>query len=207
MEILIFVLLSVFLCVIWGIFFETRIIKTEKLELEIRNLPQSFKRKKILHLTDIHSKNFGGREKKILEIVKKAKPDYIFITGDFLNWEIFGFGINLESCQEFWKKLSADSAGKVFAVFGNHDYKSFNFRKMKAFLSESGIRFLENETVRIENDGAFINIVSSRRMADRDLCQELGWATSTTTSSTTIAGHWARIRPVNASWKTTLPRR
>ena len=38
-----------------------------------------------IHLADIHMEKISIREKKIIEIIKQRRPDFILFTGDFLN--------------------------------------------------------------------------------------------------------------------------
>ena len=40
---------------------------------------------KIAHLTDLHTGGFGYRERKLLEILEKEKPDVIVVTGDSIS--------------------------------------------------------------------------------------------------------------------------
>ncbi len=139
----------------WGVFIEPEMIKLERVSVKIKNLPPSFKNLKILHLSDLHSKNFGKKERKILEILSQLNVDFIFITGDIVDWETR----DLKSCQKFWKELSKNYQGKVFAVFGNHDHRNKNFKTLKKLLKESGIEILNNESKKIKKDESFIYLV------------------------------------------------
>jgi len=69
----------------YSFIFEPNNIQVEKINIEIENLPKEFEGAKIVHLTDFHSKNFGEREKRVLKIVKDLNPDFVFITGDFVD--------------------------------------------------------------------------------------------------------------------------
>lgn len=140
---------------IWGVFIEPNHIKVEKLSLEIKDLPPSFENLKILHLSDFHSRGFGQKEKKILEILSQLSPDFIFITGDIVDWSTRDF----ESCRKFWKELSKNYQGRIFAVYGNHDHRNKNFRDLDAFLKESKIEILNNESRKIEKGEDFIYLI------------------------------------------------
>ena len=94
---IIFLLILAAVFLFWGTFIEPRMIRVEKLNLEIKNLPSSFHNARIIQLSDIHSKRFGKREEKIIKAVNKINPDFVFITGDFLSWGFFGRGINSSS--------------------------------------------------------------------------------------------------------------
>ena len=140
---------------IWGVFIEPNRIKVEKLSLKIKDLPSSFENLKILHLSDFHSCDFGQKEKKILKILSQLSPDFIFITGDIVDWSTRDF----ESCRKFWKELSKNYQGRTFGVYGNHDHRNKNFRDLDAFLKESKIEILNNESRIIEKGEDFIYLI------------------------------------------------
>lgn len=145
------------LALIWGFFIEPNIIKIERIELEINNLPSSFKGNKIIHISDLHSNNFGDREKKVLDNLKQLNPDFVFITGDFISWTTK----DLNSCQDFWRELVKNYPGRVFGVLGNHEHRHRSLRLgvIESFLEESGIEILRNETKKIGKDSDFIYLI------------------------------------------------
>lgn len=151
-----FFLLSFLILVgIWGIFIEPNYIKVEKLSLEIKDLPPSFESLKILHLSDIHFKKFGRKEKKILKILNELNPDFIFITGDIIDVRTKDF----ESCHKFLEELSRNYEARIFAVYGNHDHQNRNFNLFNDFLEKSKIEILNNQAKKIEKDGDFIYLI------------------------------------------------
>jgi len=149
------ILFSVILLGIWSFFVEPKIIKIEEVSIEIKNLPSSFKEIKIVHLSDFHSKNFGEREKKVLENLKQLNPDFIFITGDFVEWTTR----DLNSCQYFWKELSKNYPKRIFGVLGNHEHRHPKFKIIKNLLAESGIEILDNKTKKIKKNEDFIYLI------------------------------------------------
>lgn len=150
-----FLLVFLILIGIWGFFIEPNLIKIEKISLKIKDLPSSFENIKIAHLTDLHSKKFGKKEEKILKILAQLNPDFIFITGDIIDWETYDF----ESCQRFWKALSKDYQGRIFGVYGNHEHRNRNFRKLNDFFRESQIEILNNESRKLIKKGDFIYLI------------------------------------------------
>lgn len=130
---------------LWSFFIEPNIIKIEDIVLGFDDLPEGMENIKIAHISDIHSKKCGRREEKILQKLKETGADFIFITGDIVDWSDKDFA----SCLWFWKGISASFPNKVFGVYGNHDHKNSGFKKLKTFLQESGIIILTNESGRI----------------------------------------------------------
>lgn len=154
-QIFAFLLTIVFIFGIWIFIIEPYNIKTINTSILLKNLPESFAKIKIAHLTDLHSKNFGYREKKVVEILNNLRPDFIFITGDIIDWKTKDF----ESCLKFWQKLSENFPNKVFAVYGNHEHRNPKFKTFQKFFTQSDIKVLNNEAVKIFNKNNFINLI------------------------------------------------
>ncbi|MCK5123385.1 MAG: metallophosphoesterase [Candidatus Pacebacteria bacterium] len=140
-------LISLITLFYYSFVFEPNNIQIEKINIEIKNLPEEFEGTKIVHLTDFHSRNFGKREERVLKILKDLDPDFVFITGDFIDHSTK----DLDSCQKFWRKLSNQHQGKVFGVLGNHEHwlKSPDISAIKRMLERNGISILNNENRKI----------------------------------------------------------
>ncbi|MFH1837887.1 MAG: metallophosphoesterase [Candidatus Kuenenbacteria bacterium] len=139
----------------WSFFIEPNFIKIEKISINIENLPASFKGTKIVQLSDFHSKKFGKKEKKVLKILNNLNPDFIFITGDIIDYNTK----DLKSCQIFWKELSKNFKNKIFAIYGNHDYWNQNFEIFDNLFKESKIEILNNQSKKLEKDKNFIYLI------------------------------------------------
>ena len=48
-------------------------------------IPESFNGYKILQISDLHNKEFGSKQNKILAEIEKINPDIIVITGDLID--------------------------------------------------------------------------------------------------------------------------
>lgn len=148
---------------IWGIYFEPYKIRVENVEIEIKNLPASFKDLKIVHLSDLHSYDFGKREKKVLELLDLLKPDFIFITGDLVSWDTR----ELEKIHPFWKELATrpivieenNKNIRTFAVYGNHEHRNPKFKKIGTLLKQSGIEILVNESKKLKWNNEYFYLI------------------------------------------------
>lgn len=143
-------LISVFALALYSFIFEPNNIQVEEISISIENLPESFDRVKIVHLTDFHSLGFNSREKKVISIVNSIEPDFIFITGDFIDTKTK----DLVSCAEFWRNLSSEYKGRIFAVLGNHDIDS-----LEALLEQNNINVFNNESAKIFMDSEYVHLV------------------------------------------------
>ena len=135
--------------------------------IEFDNLPDSFNGVKIVQLSDIHVGSFFDNHKQIekaINMVNELNPDYILFTGDMVNnyaWELDGW-------EEILGKLKAKH-GK-FSILGNHDYadyvqwdneadKAKNLENLKQRQAKMGFRLLLNESVKLERNGEFIELL------------------------------------------------
>ncbi len=129
---------------VWARFIEPNLLKLEKISFDVENLAVS--NLTILHLTDLHSKSFGKNEKDVLNAAKEINPDFIFLTGDIIDWQTKDW----DACFSFWQELVQDREGRVFAVYGNHEHRNPEFKKIGQLFKKSGMIVLENENVEIE---------------------------------------------------------
>jgi hypothetical protein len=99
---------------------------------------------KIAHLTDLHTKGLGRRERRLLELLDAEQPDVIVITGDSLT-----SGFNYNHIRPLLSRLHAPLG--VWFVRGNWENKR-PLRNEHAFYSQLGIHFLLNEAAPIRPD-------------------------------------------------------
>ncbi len=94
---------------------------------------------KIVHLTDIHFKTAGYRERRVLEILEEEKPDLIVITGDSIldGFDPAGF-------TDFLSKLKATLG--VYACPGN--WEDWVPSSIECY-TKGGIRLLDDKTERL----------------------------------------------------------
>ncbi len=153
--ILIIFLVGVLLLGYYSVIFEPSNIKIEREVIAIKNLPQSFEGVKIVQFSDFHSLWFGGRERKVLEMVEELKPDFVFITGDFVDPVTkLITDRDLTSVRVFWQELGERYRGRIFGVLGNHDTKLVG-----DYLEKSGIEILDNENRKIWFGNDFVYLI------------------------------------------------
>lgn len=141
---LIAVFLSLFcLAALWGFLIEPNLVITERIIID--NAPDFLKDQKMVQISDLHLREFGYREKKVLKILDNLNPDFIFITGDIVDWST----ANLQVLEQFLQGLPAGCKNRIFAVWGNHDHRNNKFRAIKNILAENGIIVLNNESEKI----------------------------------------------------------
>lgn len=117
---------------------------------------------KIVMLADLHSKDYGSDNKRLLEMIQKEKPDIILIAGDMF------VGSRKDDCQvaiSIMKKLS--EIAPVYYGLGNHEERVKDYidefggdkyhwyaKQIKAM----GITILDNQSQKVTINGKYFNI-------------------------------------------------
>ncbi|MEA3453106.1 MAG: metallophosphoesterase [Patescibacteria group bacterium] len=131
---------------LWAGVVEPNLILEENIEVGLEGLNQEMKELKFVHISDLHFFNFGFKEKSLIEKLNRIKPDYIFITGDLVDWSTQ----ELEQAEEFFKKIADIAPDKTFGVYGNHEHRHIKFFEVRKRMKQAGIRILNNESVLLE---------------------------------------------------------
>ncbi|MBP2241517.1 putative MPP superfamily phosphohydrolase [Cytobacillus eiseniae] len=105
---------------------------------------------KILMASDLHIGTVVGNNhiEKLVKIVEDVKPDIVFLPGDIINDDITPYVENKLS--ETMEKITAPYG--VFAVPGNHDDYGGHNLELKSELDKSGIAYLMDETILVEDE-------------------------------------------------------
>jgi len=129
-------------------------IETVSLELFCPRLPEAFDGYTVYQISDLHTKTFGRREKRLQAILDTLPPaDLIAVTGDL---------IHTPQGTDPFLKLSRSFRARdgIYAIFGNSEHK--NGVRPHAFaqtLAQNAITPLLNRHTFIERDGAQIALV------------------------------------------------
>lgn len=118
-------------------------IATESVLLTVSDLPSAFEGLRIAHLSDLHGKEFGENNQRLLSTVAQLEPDLIFITGDLIDREE-----QLEIVPDLAQGLSA--IAPTCYVTGNHEWAVHQVKQLKALLREHGVTVLTNEYLVLE---------------------------------------------------------
>lgn len=102
---------------------------------------------KILQLSDLHSREFGKDNNKLINIIKKETPDIIVMTGDMVNG-VYDDLLNLEILIKGIKEKISKNV-KIYYIMGNREfrYSKKEYIKLKEMLSSRGVVVLENECI------------------------------------------------------------
>lgn len=82
------------------------------IEFEVADFPNI----KIVHIADLHTLRIGIREKRVVSMIAKVRPDYVLITGDLLKNKK-----GIDACLKLISQIAENSV--VYIVLGNADGK------------------------------------------------------------------------------------
>ncbi|OMF35930.1 metallophosphoesterase [Paenibacillus sp. FSL H8-0548] len=99
--------------------------------------------KRVLQISDLHVDRLRVSATRIRQEIEKAKPDYIFLTGDYTYKERFIPRV------AYYLKVIAGCGVPVYAVLGNHDYELPRLQRLLDVFKAYGIPVLRNENRRV----------------------------------------------------------
>lgn len=117
------------------------------------NIPEAFKGYKILQISDLHNKEFGSKQNKILAKIEKINPDIIVVTGDLIDSNNTNIDIAMELIN------GAIKIAPIYYVSGNHEAWSGSYDELESNLENSGVVVLDNQKIKVMHDSDSIDII------------------------------------------------
>ena len=134
------VFLAVFLFLLAAVFYGDRTLQTEEFSFLSSALPDDFDGFRIVHLSDLHGRQFGKGNKKLLAAVRNAAPDIIALTGDFVD-----ANCNSADLEELICGLV--EIAPTYYVTGNHEWGAGKALETVSAFTSWGVNCLQNEFV------------------------------------------------------------
>lgn len=141
------------LLIISFFYFQNNSVVTSKFSIRSDKLPQNFNGYKIVQLSDLHSKSFGDDQSKLVEKVKKAKPDLIVFTGDLIDSDRYDEKPSLILMEKLVQ------IAPVYYVTGNHEWWSGKLNSLEDKLTSIGVKVMRNEAKEIAIEDEVIQII------------------------------------------------
>lgn len=132
------------------VYYEINAIFVRKYTVPVDNLPPAFEGFEILHISDLHSKEFGREQRRLLKKIKKHDFDMVALTGDLIDYKI----ADVQPAVNLVKGLSGKPA---FFVTGNHE--RWVRTNLVEALEAEGVTHLRNRAVELERGGEAILVV------------------------------------------------
>ncbi|HPZ23169.1 MAG TPA: metallophosphoesterase [Bacillota bacterium] len=120
-------------------------------------MPGEFRDYRIAQVSDLHNKEFGRGNGRLLDKLRDLRPDIIVVTGDLIDSSNTNMDVAV-SCVE----QMADIAPVCF-VSGNHERNFGQYATLKGELLAAGAQVLDNSGFILEREGEQIALLG---MAD-----------------------------------------
>ena len=150
-------LLIVLILFVYLYFENTSLFIVQKNEIVSNKIDSNFDGYKILQLSDLHSREFGENNIKLINKIYKIDPDIIVCTGDMMNsteddGHVF---INLV------KKISKDYP--VYYIDGNHEqlveYNNVGvYDEFISSLKDLDVKVVKNTKIKLQKGSSYINM-------------------------------------------------
>jgi hypothetical protein len=131
---------------------ENNKIGITKLEMNFKTLPADFDGYTILHISDLHNKEFGKNQKRLVSQIIAVDPDLIVITGDIIDSRDYNEEISLSLLTQI------QSIAPIYFVTGNHEARSHQFDSLAEQLKET-TKVLRNESNHLKLNNSEILII------------------------------------------------
>ena len=106
---------ALFLWVVIDLYLSNNVLKRQTVTLHNSRLPEAFDGFTVVHLSDLHEKEFGPDNRDLVAMVRDCEPDIIAITGDFIE-DYNGIPYAETLCAQLVK------IAPVYYVTGNHEW-------------------------------------------------------------------------------------
>jgi len=108
---------------------------------------------RIVQLSDLHGKQFGKDNEKLLDKIAALEPDLILCTGDMFDVS----GKNNDKTVNFTEALTG--LAPTVWIAGNHEWDSDFHEEITRDLKSKGVTVLENGTASFELNGGKVNVL------------------------------------------------
>ncbi|MEA3445160.1 MAG: metallophosphoesterase family protein [Bacteroidota bacterium] len=129
-------------------------LKKKEININFDNLPKNFDGFSILHLSDLHIDSMHELPQAIVETIGDEEFDICVISGDYRFHSQGAYKQVLEPLKTIFQKIKTRHG--IFAVLGNHDTYQMVFHQQ-----ELGLKFLVDESIKIERNGSFITFTGT----------------------------------------------
>lgn len=121
----------------------------------------------VVHLSDLHGKEFGKNNEKLKRSILREKPDLVVATGDMIDSSLK----NMEGVIDFLSDLS--KCVKVVYISGNNEQRCKKAEYIFESLKSKGVIVLRNEIITLSLNGVKVNILGMFEKPKGDLHSSL----------------------------------
>lgn len=140
------------LCVIFtsiNILYSSNAITTSAYNLQTDEIATSLH---FVFISDLHNKEFGKNNSRLIEKIKNESPDFIAVGGDMVT--------NNYADEKILKSTLTQLAeiAPTYCILGNHELYLANTMDFETIINSTGAELLDNEVIHFEKDNETIVI-------------------------------------------------
>ena len=145
-KILIILLLIIFIPIF--LFSQNNVIQVSEYNIYSNKISEDFK---ILQISDLHSKNFGKKQSKLIKKINEIKPDIIVFTGDSFDANRSTGQKDLEPTLNIVRQIKNNYP--IYYITGNHEEANDDlWEKLKPQLENLNIKILDSKSIDLSNE-------------------------------------------------------
>ncbi len=117
------------------------------------DIPQDFDEYRIIHLSDLHNKEFGENQERLVHKIEDANGDIIIMTGDMVDNFQDDIAPTIKLIEECVK------IAPCYFVSGNHEVDRQHFEDFKRNIENIGVNVLDSKIAEITVGSATIDLM------------------------------------------------
>ncbi|BCG48874.1 Metallophosphoesterase [Citrifermentans bremense] len=129
------------------LYLERSSVAVRRYRVPVRNLPEALAGFTILHLTDLHDKEFGEGGAALLALLRRLRFDLVALTGDL----VVGERPSLKAALDLVAGIRRFSNAPLYSVPGNHEYALTREGEFSEKLARAGARVLTNKALPLQS--------------------------------------------------------
>lgn len=138
------------------LYWQNNDIVTTNINIENSKIPNNFDKFKILQVSDLHNKEFGKNQEKLVNLTKEINPDIIVVTGDAIDSRRTNMDIAIDYLSQVAKIYP------TYYVTGNHERRISDYNKFEESLIKSKVKVLNNQFENIKIDDEEISLIGMK---------------------------------------------
>jgi predicted MPP superfamily phosphohydrolase len=146
-------IVGVIACISLFCVWQNNAIVTTRIDYINPRIPREFSGYTIVHISDLHNKEFGQHQEGVLKKVRATSPDIIVVTGDLIDRRRY----DLDTAMVFIE--GAMKIAPVYYVSGNHEAWSGDYENISHRLQSCGVQILDDNKVQLTQGQGTIEIL------------------------------------------------
>ncbi|TCT17156.1 hypothetical protein EDC18_101454 [Natranaerovirga pectinivora] len=146
-------ILLVFILLIFFFIWQNNSIVITHINYTNIKIPTEFYEYTIVQISDLHNKNFGKNQIKLLNKIKEIGPDIIVVTGDIIDARHTDIDIAMTFI------YGGVKIAPIYYVSGNHEARSGVYNTLREQLEDAGVTILDDNALELVLNDSSIQLL------------------------------------------------